>query len=75
MRSQLQLGQLPARLQTSEVGETKALLAWMEDKHFTFLGYREYRLLRGRSRDLLRPITKSGLGLMRPGLPQTCPLG
>ena len=62
-----ELGQLTARQRSSETIETKALLEWMEDKHFTFLGYREYRLKRGRAHDLLQPITKTGLGLMRPG--------
>ena len=52
--------------QASEAREVKALLEWMEERHFAFLGYREYRLRRGRSRDLLQPIAKSGLGLMRP---------
>ena len=50
----------------SETREVKALLEWMEERHFAFLGYREYRLRRGRSRDLLQPIARSGLGLMRP---------
>ncbi len=53
------------RLYAREVAEAQALLAWMEDNHFTFLGYREYRLRRGRSRDLLQPVMQSGLGLMR----------
>ncbi len=61
------LEQLTARLRTSELSETRALLEWMEAKHFTFLGYREYRLQRGRRHDLLKPVRKSGLGLMRPG--------
>jgi glutamate dehydrogenase len=52
--------------QAGEIREVKALLEWMEERHFAFLGYREYRLRRGRSRDLLQPIAKSGLGLMRP---------
>ncbi len=49
----------------SEVREVKALLEWMEEKHFAFLGYREYRLRRGRHSDVLQPIAKSGLGLLR----------
>ena len=60
-----EMGQLPSRLRTSEVSEAKALLEWMEDKHFTFLGYREYRLRRGRGHDLLQPVLESGLGVMR----------
>jgi glutamate dehydrogenase len=61
----VELGQRRARLHANEFGEAKALLEWMADQHFTFLGYREYRLRRGPHRDLLQPVTKSGLGLMR----------
>ncbi len=72
MRRQAQ--QIAAQLQSdpppspgAEVLETRALLEWMEDKHFTFLGYREYRLRRGKDRDVLLPIVATGLGLLRPG--------
>jgi glutamate dehydrogenase len=54
-------------LPSAEVIETKELLEWMEDNHFTFLGYREYRLRRGRTSDHLEPDVTSGLGLLRPG--------
>ena len=50
----------------SEVREAKALLQWMESDHFTFLGYREYRLRRGARRDRLVPVPRSGLGILRP---------
>ncbi|HEY6640682.1 NAD-glutamate dehydrogenase [Povalibacter sp.] len=49
----------------NEAREVAALLEWMEANHFTFLGYREYKLQRGRSEDLLVPITESGLGILR----------
>jgi glutamate dehydrogenase len=65
--------ELAARLETlslplppSEVVEARALLEWMEDNHFTFLGYRYYRLQRGRSADRLTPEVRTGLGLLRP---------
>jgi glutamate dehydrogenase len=54
-------------LPSTEVIEAKELLEWMEDNHFTFLGYREYRLKRGRTSDQLEPDRDSGLGLLRPG--------
>ena len=54
---------VPAR----EVAEARSLLEWMVDNHFTLLGYREYRLKRGRARDLLVPLRDTGLGLLRPG--------
>ncbi len=52
---------VPAR----EVRETQALLRWMADNHFTLLGYREYRLRRGRHFDRLEPLPDTGLGLLR----------
>ncbi len=61
------LGGATVRGQKSEVREARALLEWMEDNHFTFLGYREYRLRRGPRRDRLIPVPGSGLGIMRAG--------
>jgi glutamate dehydrogenase len=49
----------------NEAREVAALLEWMEANHFTFLGYREYRLRRGRSEDLLEPLVDTGLGILR----------
>ncbi len=51
----------------AEAAEAGAFLAWLADNHFTFLGYREYRLLRGPSTDRLVPVPRSGLGLLRTG--------
>jgi glutamate dehydrogenase len=48
-----------------EAQETAELLEWMADNHFTFLGYREYRLQRGRSEDRAEAIRESGLGILR----------
>ncbi len=52
---------VPAR----EVGEAEELLRWLAGDHFTFLGYREYRLERVDGQDVLRPVTGTGLGLLR----------
>jgi glutamate dehydrogenase len=38
----------------------------MAEDHFTFLGYREYRLRRGPRQDRLVPVPRSGLGILRP---------
>jgi len=51
----------------AEALEASAFLEWLADNHFTFLGYREYRLERGQSSDRLLPVMKSGLGLLRTG--------
>ncbi len=60
-----ELGSARVRGQKSEIREAQALLEWMEDNHFTFLGYREYRLKRGPRQDRLVPVSRSGLGIMR----------
>jgi glutamate dehydrogenase len=57
----------PPPLPSADVLEAKALLEWMEDNHFTFLGYRRYRLQRGRQSDRLVPERDSGLGILRSG--------
>jgi glutamate dehydrogenase len=49
----------------SHADEARALLSWMHDGHFVFLGYRYYRLRRGRSRDALVRDAGSGLGILR----------
>jgi glutamate dehydrogenase len=56
----------PPALPPNEARETKTLLDWMAANHFTFLGYRQYRLRRGRSEDLLEPMPETGLGILRP---------
>ncbi|HYL03363.1 MAG TPA: NAD-glutamate dehydrogenase [Steroidobacteraceae bacterium] len=55
----------PPPLPAAEVGEARHLLDWMEARHFVFLGYRHYRLERGRSADRLAPELRSGLGVLR----------
>src|SRR5215469_14971154 len=54
----------PPPLPPAEVSEAGHLLDWMEARHFVFLGYRHYRLERGRSEDRLVPDVHSGLGLL-----------
>ena len=44
--------------------ESQKLLDWMVDDHFTFLGYREYKLLYRKDRIFLKPVEGSGLGLL-----------
>jgi glutamate dehydrogenase len=48
-----------------EASVAAGLLRWMADDHFTFLGFREYELVRGGEGDLLRAIPGTGLGLLR----------
>ena len=44
--------------------ESQALLEWLADDHFTFLGYREYALNKKGKRVFLTAIEGSGLGLL-----------
>ena len=44
--------------------ESQALLEWMVDEHFTFLGYREYKLSRKGKRIFLQSVEGSGLGVL-----------
>ncbi|HEX4153296.1 MAG TPA: NAD-glutamate dehydrogenase [Steroidobacteraceae bacterium] len=61
------LGALSARFDARDVSEAQALLSWMEDRHFTFLGYKEYRLRSRKGQDALDPVEETGLGLLRAG--------
>jgi glutamate dehydrogenase len=61
------LSSLGARVDPNILSEAVALLTWMENRHFTFLGYREYRLQGRKGRETLQPIAATGLGLLRPG--------
>ena len=59
-----ELGTSPPPLPPAEISEVVQLLDWMEGRHFVFLGYRHYRLQRGRSEDHLLPERASGLGIL-----------
>jgi glutamate dehydrogenase len=45
--------------------EVEALLRWLADGHFTFLGYREYDLEDGPEGMALRAVAGTGLGILR----------
>jgi glutamate dehydrogenase len=45
--------------------EAEALLRWLADGHFTFLGYREYDLENGPDGMALRAVAGTGLGILR----------
>ncbi len=44
--------------------ESQALLRWMADDHFTFLGYREYRMSKNGDRYFLNSVDGTGLGVL-----------
>jgi glutamate dehydrogenase len=55
------------RMPVSEAGrrEAQEFLHWAAADHFTFLGYREYRVVRRRGEEVLEADTDTGLGLLR----------
>jgi glutamate dehydrogenase len=57
----------PFPVAAAERAEIAALLAWMADNHFTFLGARYYRLQRGSRADHLVAEMATGLGILRDG--------
>jgi glutamate dehydrogenase len=60
-----ELDERPPPMAPAEVAEAKALLEWMDDHHFTFLGYREYELHAREGEDMLSSVPGSGLGILR----------
>lgn len=65
----------PPPLPADEVEQGAALLEWLADDHFTFLGYREYALEVVDGRDVLRARPGTGYGILRadPGEPRPLP--
>jgi glutamate dehydrogenase len=59
------LDERPPPLDPDEVAEARALLEWIGDDNFTFLGYREYELQRDGDDDVLASVPGSGLGILR----------
>ena len=61
-RESLEYG--PQRVDDRLRNESQAFLQWLADDHFTFLGYREYRLSDRGDKIFLKPVADSGLGLL-----------
>jgi glutamate dehydrogenase len=60
------LEEQPLPADEREVEEARSFLEWIEDDHFTFLGYRAYDLLRDEGGlDELRSVPDTGLGILR----------
>ncbi len=55
---------VPKRVDKKLLSESQAFLQWLADDHFTFLGYREYKLSRRNKKVFLKPVENSGLGLL-----------
>ncbi|MFC4115386.1 NAD-glutamate dehydrogenase [Nonomuraea zeae] len=55
----------PPPLEPAEVEDSLDLLRWLADGHFTFLGYREYRLEHTDEGETLRAMPGAALGILR----------
>ncbi len=55
----------PPPVDAEELAEATALLEWIVDNHFTFLGYHEYDLVRDDGENALRRVPGTGLGILR----------
>ncbi|HYH34971.1 MAG TPA: NAD-glutamate dehydrogenase domain-containing protein, partial [Nocardioides sp.] len=60
-----ELSEDPPPLPAGEIAQGQDLLRWLADDHFTFLGYREYRLDTVDGDDVLRAMPGTGLGILR----------
>jgi glutamate dehydrogenase len=62
-----QLDKDPPRLSHDETSDGAKLLRWLANDHFTFLGYRQYELIRDDDNGdpALRAVLASGLGVLR----------
>jgi glutamate dehydrogenase len=61
----------PPPLFADVIAESRALLQYMENHHFTFLGFRESRIAPGTKGPVLVPVPHTALGLLRRRLPGT----
>jgi glutamate dehydrogenase len=60
--------ELPGRtmpIDAAGVAEAQSFLRWAADDNFTFLGYREYRVVESGGDEVLQAVEGSGLGILR----------
>ncbi|MBA3564421.1 MAG: NAD-glutamate dehydrogenase [Gammaproteobacteria bacterium] len=55
----------PSPVDANDVSEGAALLEWMANDNFTFLGYRDYKLVRDGEEMHLDEVPGTGLGILR----------
>jgi glutamate dehydrogenase len=60
-----ELNHAPKTLDKEEVEETKAFLKWIEDHHFTFLGVRDYEIVKDGKETISKAIPDTGIGVLR----------
>ena len=64
-----ELNSKPSPARQRELKESTALLEWLANDHFTFLGYREYFVSADKSGERVCTVPDSGLGILRPEPP------
>jgi glutamate dehydrogenase len=60
-----ELDRSPPPLPAEEVAEGRAFLQWLDDDHYTYLGYREYDFSGEGDQAVLTIVPESGLGILR----------
>jgi glutamate dehydrogenase len=64
MEARQSLKTAPRDVDTALHEENQAFLKWLVDEHFTFLGYREYKISDRKNKTVLEPVAGSALGLL-----------
>ncbi len=59
------LSHSPSPLDAASIAEAQEFLRFVVDDHFTFLGYREYRVAEQDGEDMLVAVDGTGLGILR----------
>jgi glutamate dehydrogenase len=59
------LGTKKLPLSAEGVAEAQEFLRWAAEDHFTFLGYREYRVVKTGGDEVLQAVENTGLGVLR----------
>jgi glutamate dehydrogenase len=60
-----EIAQRPMPVDAAGVAEAQAFLRWAADDNFTFLGYREYAVVKSGADEVLQAVEGSGLGILR----------
>ncbi|AXK71860.1 NAD-glutamate dehydrogenase [Lysobacter sp. TY2-98] len=58
------LGNRKSPLKAENVQEAQEFLRWAADNHFTFLGFREYEVVKQGKQEVLQAVPGTGLGLL-----------
>jgi glutamate dehydrogenase len=65
-----ELGSAQLPVPDKDLTDSVELLRWLADDHFTFLGFRQYKLIKGDDgADLLQAVLGTGLGILRADQP------